>query len=561
MFRAGLVWRLEGGYSHFLEGSRVELELEEGPLGQTLDLSPLGLAHRSKPMDLRFRVAKGFRGRAPGGLRWRLSPRGLIRSRILFPGNAFLGNFRVPRGRFAVQWDIDASVEGTVGRRVKRFLIHFEKGERLHHTWVQTFPEKRSLIEGLEKAWRDYRNLLDPADVFEMPDFQVVRWGWSGRVEIGMDVEWGLGVGWVIPGTIPLAQLRKEVTAGGGVTARFQVVEQGSFVLRVVRRKGKIDFILRRGREQTRRGAFSAGVSLADPIRLNRLGPRRLAALRIVSALSRPLIKKANQAFEQALVRRLEIALAVEKTRWKRRKDVLRAVWSRPRSGQFKHTYSQLLEGEFPRPSPLVRISGSFERVRGRRFVIDFNILNWLRLGRSREEQKKQSVSVTPDGRVLLETTEVLEKSGYHWDETQFFRLVWRETTSGGQPVAKFTWTYGREQKFSRERLRQIFAMALHCGIVEQYRLPPVSAFPLKAQVLFITRFSRQGLAKVRRAGRGRRWEALVRALELSEPQRYGKKNVLSGLDRCPCTPRQNRQGSGPGSSRDRLSRRWPQPV
>ena len=119
-----------------------------------------------------------------------------------------------------------------------------------------------------------------------------------------MDVEWGLGVGWVIPGTIPLAQLRKEVTAGGGVTARFQVVEQGSFVLRVVRRKGKIDFILRRGRKQTRRGAFSAGVSLADPIRLNRLGPQRPAALRIVSdALSRPLIKKANQAFERALVR------------------------------------------------------------------------------------------------------------------------------------------------------------------------------------------------------------------------------------------------------------------
>ena len=153
MLRAGLVRRLEGGYSRFLEGSRVELELEEGPLGQTLDLSPLGLAHRSKPMDLRFRVAKGFRGRASGGLRWRLSPRGLIRSRILFPGNAFLGNFRVPRGRFAVQWDIDASVEGTVGRRVKRFLIHFEKGERLHHTWVQTFPEKRSRgsREGLER--------------------------------------------------------------------------------------------------------------------------------------------------------------------------------------------------------------------------------------------------------------------------------------------------------------------------------------------------------------------------------------------------------------------------
>ena len=144
-----------------------------------------------------------------------------------------------------------------------------------------------------------------------------------------------------------------------------------------------------------------------------------------------------------------------------------------------------------------------------------------------------------------------------------FFRLVWRATTSGGQPAAEFTWTYGREQKFSRERLRQIFAMALHCGIVEQYRLPPVSAFPLKAQVLFITRFSRQELAKVRRAGRGRRWEALVRALELSEPQRYGKKtfyrdwiDVPALRDRIDKDPVQAHLGTGyPVGGRSRFER------
>ena len=75
----------------------MELTLQEGPLSQRLDLSPLGLADRSKPIELTFRAAKGFRGRAPGRLRWRVSPEGLVRTRILFPGNAFLGIFGFPR--------------------------------------------------------------------------------------------------------------------------------------------------------------------------------------------------------------------------------------------------------------------------------------------------------------------------------------------------------------------------------------------------------------------------------------------------------------------------------
>ncbi len=66
--------------------------------------------------------------------------------------------------------------------------------------------------------------------------------------------------------------------------------------------------------------------------------------------------------------------------------------------------------------------------------------------------------------------------------------------------------------------------MALQCGIMDEFRLPSPSEFPLKAQVLLVTRFSRQGLARVRRASRKRRWEALVQALELAEPDRYGRE-------------------------------------
>ena len=200
---------------------------------------------------------------------------------------------------------------------------------------------------------------------------------------------------------------------------------------------------------------------------------------------------------------------------------MLRAVWSRPRSDEFERTYSRLLVGELPPSSPQVRISGSFERVRGRRFVVDLNILDWIRLGRSTEREKRQTVSVTPEGKLLVETTETLKKSSYHWDEAQFFHLVRRETAD---QEADFTRTYGREKRFSREGLRQIFTMALQCGIMDEFRLPSPSEFPLKAQVLLVTRFSRQGLARVRRASRKRRWEALVQALELAEPDRYGRK-------------------------------------
>ncbi len=54
-----LTWRLEGGYSRFIEGSQVELRLEKKPFRHSLDVSPSGLVHRSQPIDLIFRVTRG----------------------------------------------------------------------------------------------------------------------------------------------------------------------------------------------------------------------------------------------------------------------------------------------------------------------------------------------------------------------------------------------------------------------------------------------------------------------------------------------------------------------
>ncbi len=65
--------------------------------------------------------------------------------------------------------------------------------------------------------------------------------------------------------------------------------------------------------------------------------------------------------------------------------------------------------------------------------------------------------------------------------------------------------------------------MALQMGIFSEFSLPGPSAFPLTLQLLVGTRFSPEGIKKVRQATPQQKWVALVRALEIAEPERYGK--------------------------------------
>ena len=118
-----LNWRLEEGYSRFIEGSRIELRLKQGPLSENLEISPKGLIDRSQPIELVFQAARTFTGTDAAGLAWRLRPEAAIRALVLFAGNAFLGNFRVPSDSFAVQWDLEAQAEGSVGKPGRSLLI------------------------------------------------------------------------------------------------------------------------------------------------------------------------------------------------------------------------------------------------------------------------------------------------------------------------------------------------------------------------------------------------------------------------------------------------------
>jgi len=521
---AQLTWRLEGGYSRFIEGSRVELRLEKKPFRHSLDVSPSGLIHRSQPIDLIFRATRGFTGKGPGDVRWRVRPQGQVRSVILFAGNAFLGNFRVPPDHLAVQWDVVLSTEGSVGLSRVPLLMDIGARTRLYHSWVTFFPEETSIARALRDAWRSYRNPLDPSEVLQMPEGQVVRWRWSGRVGLKLGVEWALGPGWLLPGSIPLLNVQKGLSSGASLGARVEVVEEGEFNLQVRKRAGKIEFRLRRHRQRMRQAGLSAGVHFGNSLRVTRLGPTPQGPLRILSkGLSEPLKKKMNRVFKQALVRRLEVAIALERTRWRKRTTLLAVHWLRPEPEVFGRSYGRLLGGFLPTPETGIEVSGGFERIWAQRVTVRFNVFNWFGVHKTSERQSRQTLRVSPAGDIVFETTEGLEKTRYRWDEIQFLRLLHRETLKGSERSQEFLWSYGQEGEFSQGALRQLLKMALQMGVFREFSLPAPSAFPLTLQLLVGTRFSPAGLKKVRQTTPEQKWVALVRALEIAEPERYGK--------------------------------------
>ncbi|MCH7804325.1 MAG: hypothetical protein IH937_09605 [Acidobacteria bacterium] len=521
---AQLNWRLEGGYSRFIEGSRVELRLEKKPFRHSLDVSPSGLIHRSQPIDLIFRATRGFRGKGPGNVRWRVRPQGQVRAVILFAGNAFLGNFRVPPDHLAIQWDVEASTEGSAGLSRVPLLMDIGAKTRLYHSWVTLFPEETSIARALREAWKSYRNPLNPGEVLQMSEGQVVRWRWSGRVGLKMGVEWALGPGWVLPGSIPMLKVQKGLSSGASLGARVEVVEEGEFNVQVRKRAGKIEFRLRRHRQRTRQVGLFAGVHFGNTLRVTRLGPTPQGPLRILSkGLSEPLKKKMNRVFKQALVRRLEVAIALERTRWRKRITLLAVHWLRPEPEVFRRSYGRLLGGSLPSPEPGIEVTGGFERIRGQRVTVRVNVFNWFGLRKTSERQSRQTLSISPAGDIVFEATEGLEKTRYRWDEIQFLRLLHRETLKGSERSREFLWSYGQEGEFSQGALRQLLKMGLRMGVFSDFSLPGPSAFPMTLQLLVSTRFSPAGIRKVRQATPEQKWVALVRALEIAEPERYGK--------------------------------------
>jgi hypothetical protein len=222
-------------------------------------------------------------------------------------------------------------------------------------------------------------------------------------------------------------------------------------------------------------------------------------------------------------VRRLEIAIALERTRWRKRTTLLAAQWLQTEPEIFRRSYGRLLGGSLPAPEAGIEVTGEFERIRGQRVTLSFNVFHWFGVHKTSERRSRQALRVSPAGDIVFEATEGLEKTRYRWDEIQLLRLLHRETLKGSERSQEFLWIYGQEGEFSHGGLRQLLKMVLQMGVLKQFSLPAPSAFPLTLQLLVGTRFSAAGLRKVRQASSKQKWLALVRALEIAEPERCTK--------------------------------------
>ncbi|MFB3904265.1 MAG: hypothetical protein ACE15E_12515 [Acidobacteriota bacterium] len=523
MTRPTIRWRLEEGYSRFLEGSQVEVHLVQSHFSAALDLFPLSLVRQKKPIEFRFRPRASVSGRSAAGLRWRLSPEGEIRGLLLFAGNPFLGNFRVPAGHFGVQWDIEARAEGSLSGEPGGWpLLGLRAGTRLYQSWVCLFSEPLSIAAGLKAAWQRYRDPFNPAEVQQMAEREVVRWRWEGHAQLEAEVSWGIGAVRRIPGSVPLVDFQKQLAGMAGLSASLVFREEGQFALQLRRHRGQLVFHLSRDRSRRTTGGFFVGVQLKEPIRFDHLGLKEPEPLEVVSeALGQPVVSRLNRICEEALTRRLRVGLSVSRAGWKNEKSILHAVWREPSLSEFAPTYCRLLQGRIPNPAPGLEVTSRFEFARGKSLSLDLTFLDWLKLRDIRQRESKKTVTVGPTGEIVLEECESLQKTAYRWDGIQFLSLVSRETTSRGRETASAFWSWAIEGRLGRERLRSFLRMALHSGIIRQFTVPPKSVFPVRVQLLLGTRFSRPGLEEVKLAGQPQKWKALVRALELADPDKY----------------------------------------
>ncbi|HXK60209.1 MAG TPA: hypothetical protein PLP42_09990 [Acidobacteriota bacterium] len=525
MARPTLKWRLEGGYSRFLEGSKLEVQVSEGPFRGALDVFPLSLIKQHEPWDFSFRVRHPVVGEAGRSLRWRVTPQGDIRGLLLFAGNAFLGNFRVPSGCFAVQWDIEARADASVSaENGLPFLLGLKAGTRLYHSWVSIFSEDVSVASALKAAWQRYKNPFDPTEVQNLGDREVIRWRWEGHAQVETEFSWSTDPTWSIPGRLPLVKVKKEIGVVAGMSASLVAREEGQFSLQLRRQGERLSFHLVKDRSRKATSSVTWGVQLKKPVRIQQIGLSDPGVLHIISeGLSEPLVTDLNRICEEALARRLGITLALSRNQWKKEKSILDATWRQISPTDFGPGYCQLLEGRMPSPSPGLQAKCKFEFVTKKSFSIQFGLFDWLKLKSVRERERKTIVSIGPSGDIVIEESESFEKTTHNWDSIQFLKLVSREVSDREGLSQTDFWTWSVEEEVGEERLRSLLRMALQSGIIREFSMPARSSFPARIRLILGTLFSAQGLEEVKLAPASQKWKTLIRALELVDPDKYAR--------------------------------------
>ena len=347
---------------------------------------------------------------------------------------------------------------------------------------------------------------------------------WSGDLKTAIEVNWSLLRGWSIPAELPFLEVTAGASALAGASLDFSVRRRGRFQLQLVRRRKKTVLSLRRVRELEAGGTAQARIGAATTVRLSRISSRRPQLDRYaVQPLSQPLIQQANRRLSNAVVRRFRTSLSIELSRQRVQTRLLRVEWPSHQEESVRLAYQDMLEGRLPSPRPGVRISGVFESVRQKSIGVALNVFDWTILRAEKSSRHIERASFTPEGHLLIERADSLERLRETRRSRQLATVLLREIEDQEKESTSLRWSLTREGRFNRERLLQWLRLGLHSRILDSATLPGRKRFPLRLRFLLVNEYSRAGLSRIRRASRKDWWMTLIRVLEIQVPQRYGR--------------------------------------
>jgi hypothetical protein len=416
--------------------------------------------------------------------------------------------YPVPSHTYAVVWTVEAELVGLIKTSPSLALISFDNESKVTFAWASLIDSGTIVSNALKETWGNFVHPLIPEEVNTLEEGRAVLCKWRGKVQFVGSVEWGLEKGWTL-GTPPsIFEAALPFAAGVGLRAVVRFSRSGSFSLRVARRRGKMNLYVAQDQTSRRTASFSINARVSERVRLG-------SAERLLD----PAFEPAEKAISKALARKIGLALSLSSSGFRRDRHLVQAKWKKNEA--FLETYRDILRGQLPQPSADLMASTVFESVRQRQFRVGLNFMNWLKFGSSSKEKESRKVTLTPTGEVLVEIGSLIERSRYYLDEIQLLRTI-LTTTSQGTPE-RMRWEFGVGNRFSRSELRPVLQNALRLGCINRFSLPEEKMFPLNAELLWVTQFSDTGLEHVRQSNQSENWRALIRSLEMAEPEHYLK--------------------------------------
>jgi hypothetical protein len=506
----GFSWKFEKGYAELLNTASLELNQKSGPAVTELQVRPKDLLSGKKNLILSFSISKPLSGHMPNGFGLILDPESEIKVTIIPEGKPFLGNFRVPAWKFAVQWKLVPAVSAALFPGA-RDSVSALAGTHLNHTWVEIFDEDTPAFKAICAAWENCVNPFNPEQAAALSSNQVLRWNWTGIFRITAGVSWSLQKGWTVETEKLGAGFALPVKTGVQFKSKVQLSTSGHFYIQLSKKNDLLKFSLIREKSLKTSGSGSIGIDL-----------RHSPVLKADNKLFDPLLDQAEKTIQKGLSRKLRLAVTAEASRWHRKKRIITASWQQPISEKTKVEYSSILSGKIPAPQDGFSVNGRFDNVQGREFSIKINMLNRL-AGFAKSSSKFDSVIVDPEGNILFEKGVSRTDTRYRWDETEFVRLAFSRTESRGG--CSFTWNWETEDSFSRKELKRLLRTILHGGVIPRFSIPGNLHFPMQLQISASTEFSGEGIARIKKTPPSLQWDTLIRALGLVHPRRYRKES------------------------------------